>query len=91
MSIFFLSFFLSFFQISIFHYFIIFDKVQPAEEIDDIFNDEMKKLILLRDKKAWQDEQASAVATAIAKPRTVHKFLNDALATNQVNLLIYIN
>jgi hypothetical protein len=65
-------------------------QVTPAEELDDRFNDDMKRMAYHKDKIAQAEELRRESELALQKPKNVHKFLDDALASREVYLPTYI-
>ena len=62
--------------------------VQPPDDIDDIFNDDMKRMSHQKDKHAKVEELKRESELALQKPKNVHKFLDDALASNETKHML---
>lgn len=62
--------------------------VQPPDDIDDIFNDDMRRMTHQKDKLAQAEELRRESEMALQKPKNVHKFLDDALASNETKNML---
>ena len=65
--------------------------ITPAEDLDDQFNDEMKRMAYMKDKQAQAEEIRRESELALQKPKNVHKFLDDALASDEVSVCIVVS
>lgn len=63
--------------------------MRPPQERDNVFSDEMKKLHLRQDKEGQEEEALRREREALLnRPRNVHKFIDDALATPESRKLL---